>query len=318
MKVEADGLAQRIAVLPIPASNYGQLTSVGDKLFYGRKGKLWAFELDKQKETELGDYGSYRVTADRKKMMVRGGSTFAIVDLPGGRIDTKDKELNLGDVKVNLDRHAEWNQIYTECWRQMRDFLFDPNLHGVDWPAMRRRYEPLLAHVQHRNDLTYVIGEMISELNIGHAYVGGGDRPAPERIPLGLLGARISKHAERVLLHPRNPARAQLGQEVPLAAYRDRRERQGRRLHRRDRRPAGEPTERPVRRAGREGGPSGDAAPTNAEPKADVPTMPSSCPPRTSIRSITSSGCWAISRPSARPPTAASATCTSRTWACRG
>ena len=60
VKVDADGLAQRIAVLPIPAANYGQLTSVGDKLYYIRKGKLFLFELEKQKETELGDFGSYR------------------------------------------------------------------------------------------------------------------------------------------------------------------------------------------------------------------------------------------------------------------
>lgn len=195
VKVEAEGLQQRIAVLPLPASDYGQLTSVGNKLFYVRKGKLWFFDLEAQKETEVGDYGSYRVSGDRKKMMVAWEKRFAIVDVPSGKIDTKDKELTLGDVKVNLDRRAEWNQIYAECWRQMRDYLFDPNLHNVDWPAMRRRYEPLLAHVQTRQDLTYVIGELISELNIGHAYVGGGDHPNPERIPLGLLGARISRHA---------------------------------------------------------------------------------------------------------------------------
>lgn len=195
VKVEAEGLQQRIAVLPLPASDYGQLTSVGNKLFYVRKGKLWFFDLEAQKETEVGDYGSYRVSGDRKKMMVAWEKRFAIVDVPSGKIDTKDKELTLGDVKVNLDRRAEWNQIYAECWRQMRDYLFDPNLHNVDWPAMRRRYEPLLAHVQTRQDLTYVIGELISELNIGHAYVGGGDHPNPERIPLGLLGARVSRHA---------------------------------------------------------------------------------------------------------------------------
>ena len=60
---------------------------------------------------------------------------------------------------------------------------------------MRRRYEPLLAHVQHRADLTFIIGEMIGELNIGHAYVGGGDLPKPERISLGLLGAVIQPDA---------------------------------------------------------------------------------------------------------------------------
>ncbi len=195
VKVDPENLQHRITVLPPGASGYRNLTSVGDKLYYQKKDKLFVFDLEKQKETEVGDVAGYRVSADRKKMMVRAGGDFAIVDLPSGKLDLADKKLNLGDLKVTLDRPAEWNQIYAECWRQMRDFFYAPNLHNVDWPAMRKRYEPLLAHVQHRADLTYLIGEMVGELNAGHAYVGGGDMPRPERIPVGLLGARISRDA---------------------------------------------------------------------------------------------------------------------------
>jgi tricorn protease len=193
--VDVEGLTQRITVLPPPASSYGSLTSVGDKLFYVKKGKLHLFDLEKEKETELGEVAGFRVSADRKKMLVKVGSELAILDLPSTKLDLADRKLSLTDLKVRLDRRAEWNQIYNECWRQMRDFLFDPKLHGVDWAGMRRRYEPLLAHVQHRADLTFIIGEMIGELNIGHAYVGGGDLPKPERIPLGLLGAVIQPDA---------------------------------------------------------------------------------------------------------------------------
>ncbi len=193
--VDVEGLTQRITVLPPSASNYGSLSSVGDKLFYLKKGKLHLFDLEKEKETELGEVAGFRVSADRKKMLVKVGSDLAILDLPSAKLDLTDRKLSLSDLKVRLDRRAEWNQIYNECWRQMRDFLFDPKLHGVDWAGMRRRYEPLLAHVQHRADLTFIIGEMIGELNIGHAYVGGGDLPKPERIPLGLLGAVIRPDA---------------------------------------------------------------------------------------------------------------------------
>jgi len=195
VSVDVEGLTQRITVLPPPASNYGSLTSVGDTLFYLKKGKLHLFDLEKEKETELGEAAGFRVSADRKKMLVKVGSELAILDLPSAKLDLADRKLSLTDLKVRLDRRAEWNQIYNECWRQMRDFLFDPKLHGVDWEGMRRRYEPLLAHVQHRADLTFIIGEMIGELNIGHAYVGGGDLPKPERIPLGLLGAVIQPDA---------------------------------------------------------------------------------------------------------------------------
>lgn len=193
VKVDAEGLAQRIAVVPGAASTYAHLTSVPGKLFYLRKGKLEVYDFEKEKATEIGDVAGYRVTADRKKMLVKVGAEFAIVDLPSAKLEIAEKKLNLADVRVDLDRGAEWGQIFAECWRQMRDFLFDPNLHGVDWPAMRKRYEPLLAHVRHRADLTYVIGEMIGELNIGHAYVGGGDYPKIEKVPQGLLGAQVDR-----------------------------------------------------------------------------------------------------------------------------
>lgn len=99
-------------------------------------------------------------------------------------------------MELNLNRKEEWTQIFNESWRQMRDFFYAPNMHGVDWQGIYDKYKPLLDHVSHRNDLTYVIGEMIGELNVGHAYVGGGDRPSPNRIQTGLLGAQLSRDAD--------------------------------------------------------------------------------------------------------------------------
>jgi tricorn protease len=75
----------------------------------------------------------------------------------------------------------------------MRDYFYVPNMHGVDWKAMRDKYGALVPFVNHRNDLTHLIGELIGELNIGHAYTGGGERPELQRIKLGLLGAEFSR-----------------------------------------------------------------------------------------------------------------------------
>lgn len=200
VKVDIDGLQQRIAALPISPANYGGLQSADGKLFYVRnsskedKGKLFVFDFEKQKETELGEFNGFEISADGKKMIVGAEGSYSIIDLPSGKIDAKDN-LNLSDMKVWLDRRAEWNQIFSEAWRQMRDFLFTPNMHGVDWPKIKKNYEQLLPYVNHRADLTYIIGEMIAELNIGHAYVGGGDYPRPERIPQGLLGAKLERDA---------------------------------------------------------------------------------------------------------------------------
>lgn len=198
VRVDVDGLQQRITVLPVDASNYGNLASVGSKLYYSRNGMkddktvLLMYDLEKLKETELGEFNGFEISADGKKMLVGGSGSYSIIDLPSGKIDAKEK-LSLGDMSVTLDRRAEWNQIYNECWRQMRDFLYAPNMHGVDWAQVRDNYRPLLAHVSHRADLTYIIGEMIGELNVGHAYVGGGDYPKAERVQTGLLGARLER-----------------------------------------------------------------------------------------------------------------------------
>ena len=119
-------------------------------------------------------------------MLVREGSSYGIIDIPTGKVDIKER-LDLSGLQVTLNLQEEWKQIFSECWRQMRDFMFDPNLHGVDWPLMRERYSRLLDAVNVRQDLTYVIGEKIGELNIGHANEGDGDYAKPARVPVGLL-----------------------------------------------------------------------------------------------------------------------------------
>ncbi len=198
VKVDVDGLKDRIAVLPIKASAYGSLASVGDNLYYTRRGskdtkrQLLLYDLKKQKETELGAIGGYEISADAKKMLVSQNRTYAIIDLPKGKIKL-DKKLNLSDMQVDLNKKKEWAQIYEESWRQMREFFFAPNMHGVDWEAIKKKYQPLVKYVNHRVDLTYIIGEMIGELNVGHTYVGGGDWKKAKRIQTGLLGAKIEQ-----------------------------------------------------------------------------------------------------------------------------
>ncbi|MBN9120517.1 MAG: PD40 domain-containing protein [Planctomycetes bacterium] len=197
VKVDPEGLAERIVALPGPAANYRGLTSAGNALYYfrgatGSPTQLYVFDFGSKKETALGTVGGYEISADGKKMLVQQGGRYGIIDLPKGPI-TIGEALNLSAMEVSLDRRAEWKQMFNECWRQMRDFFYDPNLHGVDWVAVRKKYEPLVEHVAHRADLTYVIGEMISELNVGHAYIGGGELPEVRKVQQGLLGAELTR-----------------------------------------------------------------------------------------------------------------------------
>jgi len=198
IKVDVDGLKDRIAALPIQASSYSNLTSVGELLYYTRRGAkdektlLFLYDLSKQKETELGQVDGYEISGDQKKMLVSQAGSYAIIDLPKAKINI-EKKLDLSGMEVKLNHQAEWAQIFEECWRQMWEYFYVPNMHGVDWKAMKEKYQPLVKHVNHRIDLTYIIGEMIGELNVGHTYVGGGDMPQAKRVQTGLLGAQLVK-----------------------------------------------------------------------------------------------------------------------------
>ena len=219
VKVDTDGIHDRIVGLEIPPGNYRDIRMVDDRIFYLRRtvgdettedeeeqdtskdkqSHLCAYSLEDRKETVLGDANDYQITDDGKKMLVKIKKDYAIIDLPKDKLETKDEKtgkdykLKLEGLDMQLDRRAEWTQIYFEAWRQMRDFFYSPIMNGIDWQAQRDKYAALLPFVNHRNDLTYLIGELIGELNNGHAYVGGGERPETPRIKLGLLGAEFSR-----------------------------------------------------------------------------------------------------------------------------
>lgn len=200
LKIDFDGITDRVIKLPLDAGNYWNIQPVKDDIYFvynsSKSGapQLKLFSLKSEKKTDLGKIRSFVISQDQKKMLVSMNGKRAVIDLPKGKVKP-DEFLDLSDMKTMVNIEEEWVQIYNESWRQMRDFFYDPNMHGVDWPAIKEKYEVLLPYVKNRNDLNYVIGEMIGEISVGHAYVLGGDKPKPERIKTGLLGAELSRDA---------------------------------------------------------------------------------------------------------------------------
>lgn len=202
VRIDLEGLAQRAVRVPVPADNLQRLEAVKGHLiytktgafFYGRDGErqpsLMIFDLKKRKESELvaGAQG-WTLSGDGSKVLVRAQGGFQLLD---AKPEAKDRK-TVSTKELYADRvpAQEWAQIYDEVWRRYRDFFYVKNLHGYDWKALREQYRPWLKHVTHRSDLTYVLTELISELNVGHAYVDGGDQFLPERPKVGLPGARF-------------------------------------------------------------------------------------------------------------------------------
>lgn len=199
LKIDKDGIVSRIAKLPLKAGQYRNIYAFDSVVYYmsnqkASKFALMMFDFATNKESKIIECDDYEISNDYKKMFISKEHKYYVVDVPKTELKL-DKEVNLSDLKIWVNVKEEWKQIYDESWRQMRDFFYVKNMHGLNWKAMHDKYSALLPFVNNRNDLNYIIGELIGELNIGHAYVGAGDKFAPERIKTGLLGAEITKHS---------------------------------------------------------------------------------------------------------------------------
>ena len=197
--IDFDGLARRVVRLPVPFDNYVGLSAGNDRVFfirtgaqfYGRGGDLpteiqtFSFD-DRETSTLTEDAGGYAVSHDREKVLVLAGGGYQLHNASG---QGDPQTISTAGLQVDRVPAEEWAQIFDEVWRRFRDFFYVDNMHGYDWEALREQYRPWLEHVAHRSDLNYVIGEMVAELSVGHAYIAGGDWESPDRPQVALPGA---------------------------------------------------------------------------------------------------------------------------------
>jgi tricorn protease len=197
VEVDLGGFEQRLVVLPAEAGNYGGLAAIGGKVIYRRQPRTGAaddgkspvvyWDLEEREEkTIVDDADGFVLSGDGKKMLAWKKDSYAIVDV---KADQKmEKKLTTADLEMVVDPVAEWHQIFADAWRIERDFFYDPNLHKVDWAAMKQRYGKLLDDAVTRWDVNFVLGELIAELNASHTYRGGGDIEKGAERGVGLLG----------------------------------------------------------------------------------------------------------------------------------
>src|ERR1043166_6777297 len=225
VQIDFDGLQQRIISVPgVPERPYSDLQSgVDGQVFFlearivagggggGQGGggvELWRYRLcDRRANTFVSNVTAYEISADRRKLVYRaatggggqGGGPF------GGGANAPAPQLFLVDadrmppqpgagrlnytLRMYLEPREEFKQIFNEGWRNQRDYLYVPNMHGADWPKMREMYGQMLPYVMHRADLNYLLDMMGAEIAIGHSYVRGGDMPSVPQPVGGLLGS---------------------------------------------------------------------------------------------------------------------------------
>lgn len=203
VKIDTDGLYERISALPLPAGGYNLLFADGGKLYYvsysgmggsmarGGSSGVKSLDLKTMKSSDAFQGMPVSYTSDLKKVLVRDAGKLYVINTSGpGKLGDP---VPTSDMEIIIDRQTEWKQIFDESWRIMRDGFYVENMHGVDWQKIHSKYAQLLPYVKHRHDLSYIIGEMIGELNVGHAYINSGDEPEVPRIKMGLLGAEFVK-----------------------------------------------------------------------------------------------------------------------------
>ena len=196
VEITVEDFESRLVILPPKPGNYNNIQAVEGKILFQRfprtgsgdeANPLVYYDLkEREEKTILGDVDGYRLSADRKKILVWKRQAAAIVDVKPGQ--KMDKPLRTGELETMVYPQAEWKQIFTDAWRLCRDFFYDPGMHGVNWEAMREQYGGLLEDAVTRWDVNYVIGELIAELNASHTYRGGGDTESATRVGVGYLG----------------------------------------------------------------------------------------------------------------------------------
>jgi tricorn protease len=196
VEITIEDFERRLVVLPAKAGNYYGLGAVSGKVLYMRAPRTGSgdeeaafvyYDLEEREEkTVLGDIDGYTLSADGKKALVEKDRSLAIVDI---KPDQKmDKKLATGGLEAVIDPRSEWTQIFNDAWRIMRDYFYDPGMHGVNWVAMRKQYGALINDAATRMDVNFVIGELIGELNSSHTYRRGGDTERAATRGVGYLG----------------------------------------------------------------------------------------------------------------------------------
>ncbi len=198
-KIDLEGLSNRLIRIPAPEAIYLEVHMAGDRVLLPTDSELQYYDVKEQKAGKICALSPFSVvdgwqtrvieiSSDGKSALVFGPSP-RIVNISQDDQKPDAGKIQFGNLRIRVEPKHEWNQIYNESWRLIRDYFNAPNINGVNWDAIRAKYQPLVGLVRDRSDLTYIIRWLQSETNVGHMYTGGGDsRSSYHAQPLAFLG----------------------------------------------------------------------------------------------------------------------------------
>ncbi|HEY0789119.1 MAG TPA: PDZ domain-containing protein, partial [Thermoanaerobaculia bacterium] len=196
VSIDFDGFESRVRAIPGKPGTYRDLAATAKGVFYltgEGTPALKFYDLDaKKEETVLEGIRDYELAAGGEKLIFRKNGDYGIADAKPGQ-KSGEGIVNLAHLEMKVDPRAEWAQEFNDAWRILRDWFYDPNMHGLDWNLMRQRYGALVPYVAHRVDLDYILGELGGELDAGHVYVSTGGGWQIKRAENALLGAVIAR-----------------------------------------------------------------------------------------------------------------------------
>ncbi len=198
VRIDPEGFERRVRALPGNPGAYSNLAVGPGAVYYivtrDNTPQLRRYDLQAERdEAVLCGLEAFDLSADGKKILYKQGNTYGIIDARPGQNPGAGR-LALDNLQVRIDPRAEWSQMFVDAWRGMRDWFYDPAIHGADWKGLRGRYGELLPWVASEQDLYFILGELGGEVSAGHVYVERGDEPVVERVENGLLGAEIEAH----------------------------------------------------------------------------------------------------------------------------
>ena len=199
VRIDWDGIARRTIALPMPVRNYTAMAAgakgsvfIAESIPNAMGQTLHKFSLEGRKAEEFASgIQQWSVASSGDKILLKGAAGQWRVVSSAKPPGPAEGVLTL-NLRMPLDRLAEWKQIFEEAWRYERDYFYDPGMHGRDWQEVWERYAPLIPHLRHRSDLSYILDQMNGELSVGHSFVFGGDFPSVDTDQAGLPGAELS------------------------------------------------------------------------------------------------------------------------------